>query len=280
VERVLADTDLIAVRLRRWGQTPETRIAGPEDASKLVDCVGIATLFPASPEVPNLYHAYMGDPEAATSPQWDSPSGQVYSWRWQLGRKEAAFYAVLVRKRPTWVSWALLPAVLRLRGELRTPDELFDLGAISPNAYRIIQALEASADGVLSTGDLRREAGFPTGKEQRSAYLKAVEELDTRLLLAKVFSQDSEDMSHALVAVRYEEQLDKAERMTGEEALDCFLRAYLPHAVFAAPAVLAKHLALPEEELRAALDRLVDDGVARQVAVPGYKGTCYAWCGE
>jgi hypothetical protein len=169
--------------------------------------------------------------------------------------------------------------VLRLRGELRTPDELFDLGAISPNAYRIIQALEAS-DGVLSTGDLRREAGFPTGKEQRAAYLKAVEELDTRLLLAKVFAPGSEDMSHALVAVRYEEQVDEAERMTREEALDRFLRTYLPHAAFAAPAVLARHLTLPEEDVRTALDRLAEDGVVRQVAVPGYKGACYAWAEE
>jgi hypothetical protein len=236
----------------------------------------VATLFSVSLEVPNLFHAYMGNPDAETDSRHDSPSGHVYSWRWGLGRKEAAFYSAVVRKRPTWVSWALLPAVFRLRGELRTPDELFDLALISSNAYRIAQALEASG-GVLSTGDLRREAGFPTGKEQRAAYLKAVEELDTRLLLAKVFSEDDLDMSHALVSLRYPEHVEAAERMTREEALDRFLRTYLPHAAYAAPVLLARHLSLPEGELCAALDRLAESGLVKPTILNGYKGTCYTW---
>src|SRR5437588_8584614 len=82
--------DLIALRLQHWRQTPQTRITGPDSAVDLINQVGVATLFPASPEMPNLYHAFMGDPNAPTSPQWDSPSGQVYGWRWELGRPEAA----------------------------------------------------------------------------------------------------------------------------------------------------------------------------------------------
>lgn len=269
---------LMAERWRRWGQTKEQRAADPVAATGLLNRVGVATLFPASPEVPNLYHAYMGDPEAKTEAEWDSPAGHVYGWRWELGRAEAGFYCVLVRKRPTWVSWGLLPAMLRLRGEMRTPDELFDLAVISPAAYRIAQALDASG-GVLSTGDLRREAGFPTGKEQRAAYLKAVEELDSRLLLARVFLPDETDMSHALVATRYPEQMEAAERMTREEAYQRFLRAYLPNAMFAAPVVLARHLGVPEGELREGLERIVEEGLLTRQPIEGYKGDCYTWTG-
>jgi hypothetical protein len=272
----VTEADLQVQRLRRWGQIPETRIPDPDAAARLVERVGIATLFPASPEVPNLFHAYMGDPNAPTSSEWDSPAGHVYGWRWDLGRQEVAFYSAIVRKRPTWVSWELLPAVLRLRGELRTPDELFDLGALSANAYRIAQVLDESG-GVLSTGDLRREAGFPTGKEQRAAYLKAVEELDTRLLLAKVFSRDDLDMRHALVSVRYPEHVEAAERLSREEAIDRLLRTYLPHAVYAAPSVLGKHLGVKEEDLQTGVDRLVARGLAQPVAVTGYKESCYLW---
>jgi hypothetical protein len=238
----------------------------------------VATLFPASPEVPNLFHAFVGDPDAKTEMEWDSTSGQIYTWRWHLGRAGAGFYCVLVRKRPTWVSWALLPAILRLRGEMRTPDELFDLAVISPAAYRITQALEESG-GVLSTGELRKAAGFPTGKEQRAAYLKAVDELDNRLLLAKVFKGDEEDMSHALVAIRYPEHMEAAERMTREEAYERFLEAYLPNAVFAAPTVLARHLGVPEGELRKGLQRFAEDGLAKREKIDGYKGDCYIWKG-
>jgi hypothetical protein len=236
----------------------------------------MATLFPASPEIPNLYHAYMGDPEAATQSEWDSPSGKVYEWRWTLGRQEAAFYTAIVRKRPTWVSWALLPVVLRLRGELRTSDELYDAGVLSANAYKITKVLD-EAGGTLSTGDLRREAGFPTGKEQRAAYLKAVDELDGRMLLAKVFSPGEMDMGHALVSIRYPEHVEAAERMTRQEALRRFLLTYLPQAVYIVPAVLARHLKLPESEVCAGVEELAQEGLISTVAVPGRNGPCHAW---
>jgi hypothetical protein len=270
---------LIQRRLANWRQTPETRITGDEGAPALIDQLGIITLYPVSPEIPNLYHAYMGDPTAKTEAKWDSPSGIVYSWRWILGRREVGFYAVLVRKRPTFVSWCLLPAVLRLFADLRMPDELYDLGVISSAAYRITQALEA-AGGALTTGELREAAGFPAGRDQRAAYLKAVEELDTRLLLAKFFTPGDDDAHHALLYLRYREYVDVAERLTREEALDQVLRVYLPNAIFATPTIMARHLRLEEAELRAGLDQLVEMGQAEKRTLPGYKGGCYVWIGE
>lgn len=276
----MAEVELMARRRANWRQTPEERLAGPDEAVALIERAGVTTLFPASPELPNLFHAYVGDPDARTASEWDSPTGEVYGWRWVLGRREAAFYTAIVRGRPTWVSWDVLPAMLRLRGEMRTPEELYEAGELSVGAYRIAEALGA-AGGVLSTGDLRRAAGFPTGKAERAAYLKAVAELDPRLLLAKVFSSDEADldMRHALVRSRYPQHVAAAERLTREEALEQFLAAYLPLAVYAAPASLAKHLGVPEAELRAGLDRLARAGQVRAVALSGYKGGCYTWAG-
>ena len=275
----MSDVDLQVLhtrRLARWGQTHETRIPDPTAAAQLIARVGVATLYPVSPELPNLFHAYVGDPDAGTDSGWDTPSGEVYGWRWALGRPEAAFYTAIVRGRPTWVHWDLLPAVIRLCGELRMPDELYDVGAISGDAYRVAQALEEPGD-VLDTGALRKRAGFPLGKEQRAAYLKAVQELDTRLLLAKVFDKDDHDMRHALVRERYPRHVAAAEAMTREDALDQLLLTYLPQAVYALPSPLAKALKLPEAELRAGLDRAVAGGRAKTVTLTGVKGACYAW---
>lgn len=270
---------LHAQRLACWRQTPETRLPNAAQAPDLIQHVGIATLYPVSPEIPNLFHAFMGDPDAPTDSAWDSPSGQVYSWRWVLGRQEAAFYTALVRGKPTWIGWELLPAVMRLCGELRTPDELYDMGKLSADAYRIAQALENADGGTLSTGELRKAAGFPTGKPQRAAYLKAVQELDTRLLLAKVFAADGEgdDMSHALVATRYPQYIAAAEQLSTEEALEQLLLAYLPAAVYAVPTILARHLKIAENTLRAGLDRLVAAERAEIATFPDYKGACYVW---
>lgn len=263
-------------RLRSWCQTSQTRIPNPAAAAALIERLGLVTLYPVSPEIPNLFHAYLGDPAAKTDSGWDTPSGEIYTWRWDLGRMEAGFYAAIVRGRPTFVSWGLLPALLRMRGELRTADELYDVGALSDGAYRIVRALEGSS-GVLGTGELREAAGFPTGKEQRAAYLKAVDELDSRLILAKVFSPDDTEMRHTLVATRYPQHVLEADRLPVEEALERFLLAYAPHAVYVVPAVLARHLKISEALLRAALERLAARGTLRPEAVPGQKGEVFVW---
>lgn len=277
----MMDQDPRQARRESWCQTPRCRLAGPEEAAGFIERVGIATLFPASPEVPNLFHAYLGDPDAATDSKHDSPSGQVYTWRWELGRAEAGFYSAIVRKRPTWVSWSLLPAVLRLRGELRDADELWRAGEMPSNALRVYRALD-DAGGVLSTGELRQAAGFPTGKAERAAYLKAVEELDARLLLAKVFLPDEHDndMRHALVASRFPEQVAAARALARADAFDQLLRTYLPAAIYVVPATLGRHLALPADELCEALACLERDGLVKPASIEGEKGTCYLWIGD
>ncbi len=281
----MVDSNLIqslqARRRKHWGQTPETRTPTPEAATELIQQVGIATVYPVSSELPNLLHAFVGnDTEQATS-DWDSSSGHIYTWRWELGRKNAAFYTAIARGRPTLVSWALLPAVLRLRGDSRTPDELYDTGVLSDDAYRIAQALDEASDP-LPTGELRKRSGFPTGKSQRAAYLRGVAELESRLLLAKVFlpGGEGEDMHHALVLARFKEFAMAADLLTTEEAYDQFLATYLPQAVYVAPKLLARHLGLPEKDLVAALDRLVAGGQATTAQIPGYSTACYLMLGD
>jgi hypothetical protein len=268
-------------RFANWGQTPDTRVPDPGAAAGLIERVGIATHYTASPEIPDLFRAYVGDPDARTEAKWDSPSGHVYGWRWALGRRNAAFYTSIVRKRPTWVAWRLLPALLRLRGELCDAETLYAAGELSIGARRVAQVL-AEAGGPLGTADLRSHAGYPTGKENRAAYLKAIEELETRLMLAKVFvSGASEDddsaMSHALVSSRWPEAVANAHALSRADAMDALLRLYLPLAAFALPAPLAKHLGVPEIELREGLERLGAAGMARAASFEGIRGTCYVW---
>lgn len=292
-----AFAELRAQRLAAWRQTPERRIAGPDEGAKLIDALGLVTLYPVTPEAPNLYHAYVGDPDRPTDSKWDSPSGEVYTWRWVLGRREVACYTVVARKRPTWIAWDLLPAVLRLLSEPRMPDELAHLGVISPEAYRVARALE-EAERPLSTTELREAAQFPTGKEQRAAYQKALAELDARLLLARVFSPDARaasdpapaageaasesemtGMGHTLFSVSYRKHVDAAERMTREQALDQLLTRYLPGAIWAAAKPLARALSLPQAELDAALARLEAAGQAQPLALKEIPGPAWLWTG-
>jgi hypothetical protein len=235
-------------RLRNWRQDGNNNIPDPEAAIDFINLVGICPLYKASSEFPNLFQAYVGDANAKGDSGWDTPSGEVYTWRWKIGKTEKAFYAAIVDKKPTWVSWEMLPTCLASVMERRTPDELFDLGLISVNAHKIATVLD-EAEGVLSTKELRKQAGFPTGKENRNAYLKAVGELETFLLLAKkmTLGEDSDDMSHALIPIFYRAQTDQALAMSQEDALRDLISNHIKFAAFVNPTVFAKSLKLPKE---------------------------------
>src|SRR5207248_2857832 len=60
------------LRLQRWHQTADTKIDSPSEAAALIRKVGIATAFPTSPEIPNLYHAHVGDPDRKTEAEWNT----------------------------------------------------------------------------------------------------------------------------------------------------------------------------------------------------------------
>lgn len=260
-------------RTTNWRQTSSTRIAGPDEAAEIIDELSIVTVYPVSPEVPNLYQAFVGDPNAKSDSGHSTPSGEVYSWRWVLGRRRAGFYGGVVRGKPTFVCWSLLPPLLRAHDDLRSPTELYDAGQLSANALRIAEALEGEG-GVLTTGELRRAAGFPTGKAERSAYLKAVQELDSRLLVAKEFTTENDDMGHALVTSLYPDVVAAARELSLDEAIRAILDAYLPHARYILPQVLARHLRIAHRDLDRNLSRLVAEGGAKNTTLGGNKQVC------
>ncbi len=272
----MVDQIFVQQRLHHWCQTPERRLSGENLAPAFIERVGIATLYPASLEFPNLFSAYVGDPNTKTDSGWETPSGVVYGWRWTLGRRSAAFYTALIRRRPTWIRWSLLPALLRLCGMLHSPEELYKAGQLTASAYRIAQTLEA-ASGALATSELREQAGFPRGTWARAAYLKAVEELEAHLLLAKVFLSEGDTMHHTLVRKQYPDLVAAAECLELSEALDQFLQVYLPQAIYANPTGLAKDLRIPVAALSTAFERLIAAHQVVQIKLPRNVNG-YLWC--
>jgi hypothetical protein len=254
---------LEARRRRAWCQDGERTVPDPEAARAFVDRVGIATLYAASPEIPSLYQAHMSDPKPPTFASWDSPSGHVYTWRWALGNAHAAFYGAVVAKKPTWVAFDLLPALLGGLADRRTPRELFEAGELSSDALRVAEAFVGSG-GILATAELRDRAGFPKGKENRAAYLKAVEELDARLMLAKRFTGEGEDaMGHAWVRDHYAREWEAGAALDPTDALATVLDRVLVHAATLDPKVLARHLRVPPARMDAAFHLLADRDRAR-----------------
>lgn len=274
--RQIAIAPIQQLRDERWCRTPTSRLKSWTGAPALIDGAGIATLFPASPEVADLYAAFVG-PGVPTDSGHSTPSGDVYGWRWELGRREVAFYGAVVRGKPTWVAWDLLPALLRLRGLPSAGDQSV-AGSLSIDARRIVDAL-ASNGGNLTTGDLRRAAGFETGRERRAAYLRAIAELDRRLVLGRGFGPpddpDDQDMRQTLIASRYPDAVATADELDADTALRQLLTRYLSAAVFVRPVILARHLGLDRADVERSLARLVADGLVRRDRFEGEKNDSF-----
>ncbi|HEV2529691.1 MAG TPA: crosslink repair DNA glycosylase YcaQ family protein [Thermomicrobiales bacterium] len=260
-------SDMLGSRSEGWSLHPVSRLTGVDDAPGLIGRAGIVTHFPVSPEFANLFHAWQG-PDAEMKAAWDSPSGQLYTWRWELGRQEVAFYGTAVRGKPTWLAWDLLPALLALRGDTRPPAAQHADGLLSDDALRVAEALEHNG-GTLSTPDLRRAAGFETGKDRRAAYLRAVAELDRRLLVGRTFGPpddiDDTDMRQTLIAARYPDAVAAAEGLAPDEAIRTLLVRYLGAAAFVRPVIFARHLGLERRAVEAALADLAREGLVRPV---------------
>lgn len=263
-------------RLRSWCQTQESRLATPDSAQTFIDRAGIATLYPASAEIPNLFHAYTGDPSSTTDAGHDTPSGRVYAWRWELGSREVGYFGEVVRKRPTWVSRRLLPALLRLRADPRVPRRLYEAGGISTGALRIAEALQSAGEPV-STGELRRLAGFPNGTEQRKTFLKAVAELDSLLITTRAFSSATTDTFYCLTELTYPDAARQSMSMSIEEGIRAFLQMYLSSALYIRPQTVAKHLGISKQDLLTVLEELELQGQVEKVEPSGRDEAVYIW---
>jgi hypothetical protein len=257
-------------RASHWRQDGVHNLPDPKAAASFLKQVHMCPVYPCSSEFPNLLHAYTGDPQTKVAASWDSASGHVYTWRWKLGQANAGFYSLLVAKKPTFVSWEALPAVFGVHFERLTVDELYDSGQLSPNALKIAQAFEGTR-GILPTKELRNKADFPTGKEHRAAYGKAVEELEAKLMLAKVFegAEDEEFMCHGWVETIYPDAVATALKQPPEKALTDVIALYLPSAVYLEPALFAKHFRVSKELLGSALEMACERGVARLQEIGG-----------
>ena len=264
-----------AQRLSNWRQDGKHNLPDSASAVSMIDTMGLVTLYGASPEFPSLLLAHVGSPNYVAEASWDSPAGFVYGWRWDLGKTSSAFYSSIVAKKPTWVSWQLLPTVLAALMVQTEPAELYESGQLSRDAWKIFQALD-EFEVPLSTKELRARAGFPTGKENRAAYQKGVEELETQLLLAKVFSPDGEgdEMSHGLVAKLYPDAHRAAMSVGASDTVRRLLLNHVRHSSFVDSALFARHLRLPPAEVQQQVSSLIEERVLEPVA--GAK-SCYAF---
>ena len=137
---------------------------------------GVVTLFPIRGKTfPSLYKATKGSRDERLTNAW--------SWADDLALKKKIHYGKLVCKQVTLVSLEVFPYFYRICRESRLSDL----------AKRILAFLKDN--GETSTTDLRKNLGF-MGKEKKSEFLRAIDELQMAFAIAIVDRENPPRRTH------------------------------------------------------------------------------------
>ncbi len=157
--------------------------------------------------------------------------GRKWEWMWgwkdELAANKRLYYGKLLVKKPTFVSMKMLPIFYATFGRAGDADDHLEdvrAGRLSEIAHRIIEFL--AVNGETQTKRMRSALGI-TSQEGKSAYSKAIEELQRLMYVARVraVGEGREDYNYTydLFVHRYPETVRAAERASSADAMSALL---------------------------------------------------------
>jgi len=154
----------------------ENTLTSKEEALKFINKYGFVTLFPVKGKIfPSLYRATKGNREEKFTNAW--------AWADNLALKKQIHYGKLIYKQVTFVSLEMFPYSYRLWRESK----------LSETAQKILDFL--NKHGKASTTELRKNLDF-MGKEKKSEFLRAIDELQMAFAIAIVDREKPPRMTH------------------------------------------------------------------------------------
>lgn len=159
-----------------------------------------------------------------------------WAWRWkdELATARRAYYGKVIRRKPSYVSLAVLPALYALSGNVGEPDDYLQayregrLSLLAKTLYEVILA-----DGPVSTWTLRRRF-VPRGTGPSSAgagarFHRALDDLQERFLVAKV--AEEEEWRNGFIWDAFHrwmpDVVEQAGNMTAEAAAAAIVERYI-----------------------------------------------------
>lgn len=171
---------------------------------------------------------------------------RMWSWAWEwkddLTTSRRVHYGKVIRRKPSYISLALLPAFYALSGNVGEPDDHLQayregrLSALSKAVYEHILAT-----GPVSTWTLRREfvpRGRAPGERTGARFHRALDDLQERFLIAKVGEEDEWRYGFVWDAFHrwMPDVVREADTLTSKAAAAAILHRYLQILGAATPA--------------------------------------------
>ena len=194
------------------------RVRNASQLVQLIDALGFAfafTLRTGDAPIPACFDHLSTNDEGR---KW----GWMWGWKDELAEEKKLYYGTLLSRKPTFASMKLLPTFYATFGRAgEADDHVADVraGRLSDVGRRIIEFL--AQNGETQTKRMRAELGI-TSKEGRTAYGKAIDEVQRLMYVARVraVGEGREDYNYTydLFLHRYPETVKAAERLSSAEA--------------------------------------------------------------
>ena len=123
--------DIERLRARRWRTQPSRRISGERGALRLIEELGFVLLVSiGDEEMPSIHAAAGGD--------W----GVWWDWKQTLPERKACYYAKVIRRRGTFISWEWLPRFYAAYADPRPYWRLYRDGLLDRTEKQVLDLLE------------------------------------------------------------------------------------------------------------------------------------------
>lgn len=217
-----------AVRRYRRAVLRPHRVRTRRAALRFVEALGFCYAFTGGPGgLPGLFDVLA---TRSIDRMWS------WAWRWkdELATARRAYYGKVIRRKPSYVSMAVLPAFYALSGNTGEPDDYLQayregrLSLLAKSLYEVILA-----EGPVSTWKLRRRfvprvAGSPSAGAG-TRFHRALDDLQERFLVAKV--AEEEEWRNGFIWDAFHrwmpEAVDRAGHLTAEAAAAVIVDRYL-----------------------------------------------------
>ena len=247
-------------RLAHYQLENSKRISTPADATRYINRFGFCWLFAPRErklELPSLFEAVKGARDMHIE-NWDADSDKVWTWKNDLPAARRVYYGKAFVGKPVFVSLKMLPYVIAALG-VEDVARTYSHGALSYDAKRVYDCLKQF--GAQPTQALKRNAGF-IGKEGNTRYHRALDELQTKLLVAAMGATNEgaawPSQIFDLVEHWFESETRQAKKIETHIARRALIERYLKTVLAAPPDALARLFQIPRPELKILLDEMTN----------------------
>ncbi len=261
---------------------PELRVRTREEAVAYVNARGFVTFWPIKAIVmPSLWAAVAGDRPV---PKEHTDAGHViWGWKDSLLGQRAWYYAKVLRRKATMISFELLPYFYALSENYGEPEldylDSYRDGRMTLEAKLIYEAL--LREGPMHTLALRRAVSM-SQKGAKYRFTRGLEELEANFNVLPVGVAEAGAWRYAFiydcVHRRYPELPELARPIGIGQAQETLVTTYLRSVGAVRVPDIIKVFQWPADEVTRTLARLVDQGkVISGVSVEDQPGEWVVW---